>query len=407
MMNRTTDRQLIRSIEKHTRVLRADMIRFTKQLVRIRTENPPGVNYLECVQLIAERLEEFGLRPRIIKVRSNTGAYPRYCILASYGQGNDILYFHGHYDVVPAPGRHSFKPRMEKDRLYGRGTSDMKGGLAAMIYAVRILQLAGAEIAGQVRLVIVPDEETGGALGYIRRNNALGMLMPEPTGGAIWHACRGAYSLMVTVKGRPAHVVLQHQGVNAFEQMFDLVKALMKLKRSVEKRKTDYRITSGESPNSILMLGGICRCGTNFNVVPAECTLSIERRMNPEESFRKEKERLLNLIEHFRRKGIKISTRVLQEDEACGSPCDHNLARILASSINHTKGRKPKFLMCPGLLEIRYYIRNGIPAYAYGPGLLSCAHGPYEFIPVERIYDCAMVYALTAADVLSEEKVND
>jgi succinyl-diaminopimelate desuccinylase len=395
-------------------MLHRDMLDFTKKLVRIRTENPPGADYLECVEFIAETLKGFGLRSRIVRVKSSATPYPRYCLLASHGEGRNVLFFHGHYDVVPAPGTRSFYPRFKSGRLYGRGTSDMKGGLTAMIYAIHIVQCLDARLDGRVRLVIVPDEETGSALGtrylfdhgYITPNGALGMLMPEPTSGAVWNACRGAYSLMVTVKGRPAHVALQHQGVNAFEQMYELMKALMKLKHAVEMRKTDYRVAVGESNNSIQMLGGVCRCGTNFNVVPGECTFSIERRINPEENLGKEKKRLLKLLDRFRKQGINISTEILQEGESYGISSDHELACVLARNIRQLHGYSPEFLMCPGLLETRYYIKKGIPAYAYGPGLLSCAHGHDEFIPVERIYDCAMVYALTAVNILSEQYAN-
>jgi len=56
--------------------------------------------------------------------------------------------------------------------------------------------------------------------------------------------------------------------------------------------------------------------------------------------------------------------------------------------------------MCPGLLEIRFYVERGLPDLAYGPGLLTVSHGPDEFVPIARIVQCAQVYALTAADVL-------
>ena len=64
-------------------------------------------------------------------------------------------------------------------------------------------------------------------------------------------------------------------------------------------------------------------------------------------------------------------------------------------------GRPPQFEMCPGLLEIRFYAERGIPAFAYGPGLLTVSHGPNEFVPVDRIVECAQTYALTAAEMLA------
>jgi len=69
--------------------------------------------------------------------------------------------------------------------------------------------------------------------------------------------------------------------------------------------------------------------------------------------------------------------------------------------VRETYGRRPGFYMCPGLLEIRYYLRHGIPAYAFGPGELACAHGPNEFINIDRMYKCTETYVLTALKLLS------
>ncbi len=386
------------------------MLDFTKDLIRVPTENPPGSRYRECVDLIARRLERFSMRPKIIKVRGGAASCPRYCLLSTYGNGPRVLYFHGHYDVVPASSERQFDPTVNKGRLYGRGSSDMKSGLAAMLYAVRALQLAEIRIPGRICLVIVPDEETGGKLGtsylfrheYIRKKNSVGMLMPEPTSGAVWNACRGAFSIMVTIRGKPVHVVLQEQGINAFQQMHKLVNALLRLKYSVEKRKTAYAVARGESRNSILMLGGVCRCGTNFNIVPGECTFSVERRMNPEENLRREREKLLSIIDEFRKQGMDITVSSLQEGDAAACSEDSSLAHCLSTSISAVTGSHPRYLMCPGLLEIRYYSKKGIPAYAYGPGLLRRAHSPDEFVRVERIYECAVIYAMTAMTALSD-----
>ena len=65
-------------------------------------------------------------------------------------------------------------------------------------------------------------------------------------------------------------------------------------------------------------------------------------------------------------------------------------------------GETARFEMCPGLLEIRFYAAKNIPAYAYGPGLLSVAHGPNEYVDLRRMIDTAAIYALTAADLLQE-----
>jgi acetylornithine deacetylase/succinyl-diaminopimelate desuccinylase-like protein len=91
---------------------------------------------------------------------------------------------------------------------------------------------------------------------------------------------------------------------------------------------------------------------------------------------------------------------VLQEGSASHVPDDAPLAAALAQSIADVTGKPAPFEMCPGLLETRFYAERGIPAFAYGPGLLTVSHGPNEFVPSGRIVDCAAIYALTAARVL-------
>jgi acetylornithine deacetylase/succinyl-diaminopimelate desuccinylase-like protein len=96
-----------------------------------------------------------------------------------------------------------------------------------------------------------------------------------------------------------------------------------------------------------------------------------------------------------------VDVEILQEGPSCGVPEDHPVARTLAETIETVTGSRPEFEMCPGLLETRWYARRGIPAFAYGPGLLEVAHGPHEVIEIERIYQTAIIYALTAARLLS------
>jgi acetylornithine deacetylase/succinyl-diaminopimelate desuccinylase-like protein len=81
------------------------------------------------------------------------------------------------------------------------------------------------------------------------------------------------------------------------------------------------------------------------------------------------------------------------------------LGRILSRQIANITGKEAEFEMCPGLLETRFYAARGIPAFAYGPGLLTVSHGPNEFVPIRNIAQCALVYALTAADALNRAEL--
>jgi acetylornithine deacetylase/succinyl-diaminopimelate desuccinylase family protein len=382
------------------------ILAFSQNLIRIPTENPPGNHYRECVDRIRQELDRLGIVHQVIEAPGSPD--PRFNVVAFCGEGARTVYFHGHYDVVPAQNREQFVPSVRNGRLHGRGSTDMKPALAAMIYAAFLLKELQVPLAGRVGLCLVADEETGGQGGsrYLEEIGVLGqgaiaMLTPEPTSGVVWHANRGALTLQITVKGKAAHVGLQHQGVNAFEQMLRVASALQALKADVETRRTSYRIVPAAAAASILMLGGRVEGGTNFNAVPGSCTFTIDRRFNPEEDLDTEKRRLLTVLDEMRRQGIQLDVEILQEGLSSGVPEEHPVAQTLAESVEAVTGKRPVFEMCPGLLETRWYARHGIPAYAYGPGLLEVAHGPHELVEIDRVYQHTIIYALTAARLLS------
>ena len=367
-----------------------EMLGFTRELIAIPTENPPGNCYGAAVQAIVARLRALGFEAQIAGD----------CVLSFIGSGERTVYFSGHYDVVPAQSREQFEPAVKGANLFGRGSSDMKSGLAAMTCAAAMLRDSGAPSNGRIGLVFVPDEETAGPRGSrfleaegLLGRNAIAMLTPEPTGGVVWNANRGAITLRVALRGKIAHVGRQREGVNAFEKMLAVADAVRELKKEVEERATAYRIAPEPLRRSILMMGGQCGSGSGFNAVPQECWFTIDRRINPEENFETEKRRLLEALG-----GCDVE--ILQEGAAAGTEEDCSACRALAGAMRRVTGRDASFEMCPGLLETRFYAARGIPAFAYGPGLLTVSHGPNEFVPVERIAECAAIYAETAAELL-------
>jgi succinyl-diaminopimelate desuccinylase len=379
-------------------------------LVSIPTQNPPGKSYRPCVDLLETRLREAGLDCERLQSDGFTtdAEYAPEILVATHGSGERTLYFHGHYDVVPAQSPAQLHPQIKEHFLFGRGSADMKGGIVAMLYAIHVLKKLKVDLKGRVKLVLVPNEETGGRHGTawlaqqgMLGRNGVGMLLAEPTSGVVWNANRGAISLRVCVFGKSAHVGLQHQGKNAFERMCAVVEKLQRLKHAVEQRTTKANLGSEQSRNSILMLGGESGGGTNFNVVPAECWFTIDRRINPEEDLGAEKSRLVEVLESCKKDGIPLEWENFQEGAATCCDKDGPLGEALSKSINVVTGKIPRFDMCPGLLETRFYAAQGIPACAYGPGLLSVSHGPNEYVDLRRVLDTAAIYALTATEMLN------
>ncbi len=285
----------------------------------------------------------------------------------------------------------------------------MKGGLVSMIYAIRALEDLGIRPNGRIALRVVPDEETGGAFGsrtlcdrgLLFRDDACAMLTAEPTGGVVWNASRGALTYRVRVRGRTSHVGLQYRGSNAFEKSLPLLAALSRIKEDVESRATRHPLEPEGARRSILMMGGEVRGEQNFNVVPESFSFTVDRRLNPEEDFDEEKRRLLEAFDSARAEGMDLEIECIQEARPAGIDSEHAAARAIADSVEEVTGSRPALELCPGILEIRFYAEKKIPAFAYGPGLLSVAHGPNEFVKRKDLEDCAVVYALAALRLMA------
>ena len=143
-------------------------------------------------------------------------------------------------------------------------------------------------------------------------------------------------------------------------------------------------------PKVVLMGEDIGRLGGVFRV-----TEGLQK------DFGAERERLLDVVRAARARGVKCDVEVLQEGHSAATDADGDLGRALSSSIRGVTRGQGRFELCPGVLETRHYAALGIPALAYGPGLLSVAHGPHEFVSIPKLVQCAEVYARTALKLLS------
>ncbi len=379
------------------------------ELIAIPTANPPGQSYRQCIQYLSKMLQAWEIEHRIIPVPYKDN--DRFSIIGSDGNGNKGLHFHGHYDVVPADSPDQFQPHIKNDCVYGRGSADMKSGIVAMLFAILIIKEMGIKTGGKITFSIVPDEETGGKLGieYLFKSgylplpstSLLGMLMPEPTSGLVWNASKGALTCRIRIKGKFAHVGLAHEGENAFEHMVTLANDFLKLKKKIDTRKTNLPVEPREANRSVMLIGGETGSGFNFNTVPENAFFTIDRRFNPEEKLEEVKQEINQILDEHRKKGIKLETDIIQEADSSISGTKTLAAEALQQSFRYVTGKEPKFILCPGVCETRYFSKQGVPAYAYGPGLLEQAHSPKEFVALNSVFDCTKIYALTALKLLS------
>ena len=383
------------------------MAALLEALVAIDTENPPGRGLGRCGRVLRDAMAGLDLGPELLELPPRGGLEEPCLVRGSAGEGSRTVYFHGHFDVVPAQSPAQFRPVRADGRIVGRGTADMKGGLVAMLYGAAAARELGLLGDRRILLHCVCDEETGSVAGsgHLRAAGlidpgALAMVTAEPTGGVVWHANRGAITLRVDVHGRPAHVGQAHLGVNAFEHMVRVAEPLAALAHDLLARRTAYAVGTEEARGSMLVVGGASGSGVNFNVVPGAAWFSVDRRFNPEEDLDEELARLTSTIEDAAaRAGAEVRVTVLQRQPSAATDARHPAAAALARCVEEVEGAAPRFELCPGVLETRWYAQLGIPAFAYGAGRLDVSHGPDEYIDEAAMRRCAAVHALFAAEV--------
>jgi acetylornithine deacetylase/succinyl-diaminopimelate desuccinylase-like protein len=379
-----------------------EMAELLTRLVALDPQNPPGGGLRECAQVLHDAMARLGLASEIVEV--SEGDRSGAIVTGRCGDGDAIVYLHGHFDVVPVQSPGQLQPRREGGRITGRGTSDMKGGLVSMLYGAAAARGLGLLDGTRAVLHLVCDEETGSTMGsgHLRAHGmidpgAVAMLTTEPTDGVVWHAARGAITAKVTVTGREAHVGLRHQGDSAFRRLMAVAEPLSVFADELLEERTDVPVGDPEAAGSMMVVGGAIGAGANFNVVPGEAWFSVDWRFNPERDLDGELGRLDDRIARAAEDaGAQVSVDVVQRQPASATALDDPQALRLAACIEQVEGAAPRFELCPGVLDTRWYSQLGIPAFSYGGGRLDISHGPDEHIDEDAMRRCAVVCALFA-----------
>src|SRR5690606_595439 len=199
-----------------------EVVDFTAELIRIPTVNPPGEFYEDCARAIGARLEQFGFTVEYHAAEGrpeHTRAHPRVNVVGTLpgARRNPVVHLNGHFDVVPAGDGWTVDPFggvVRDGRIYGRGSADMKAGIAAAVYAAEAIRRAGVRRTGTVEVSGTVDEESGGyagmgylaEMGRIARGRTDAVIIPEPLNvDRICVGHRGVYWFEVTTHGKIAH----------------------------------------------------------------------------------------------------------------------------------------------------------------------------------------------------------
>ncbi len=369
------------------------------RMIRCRSVNPPG-DVRACATLIADELKRRSLPAEIIEEKPGVANVWSQLI----GQpGGRSLIWNGHFDVV-APGedweRDPFGGEYRDGYLHGRGASDMKSGLAAMIVALGALKKAGRPFKGRIVFQAVGDEETGsdaGTLCMIRRGIGAGAdwaIVAEPTNLNVAIGNRGLRWLEVAVKGRASHAGRPHVGANALHAAARMIVEL-------EGLQFQAHHPLFEIPHPSLSVTMI-QAGSKINIIPERCTFAIDRRMMPGEAQASVLQEIEAVARKFSSDGIRADVRITHEGwDPYAIEASSPLANTLCRAIEEIMGHAPQVKGKAGCTDASHlYHKAGIPAVCFGPGLEDLAHKANERVLLENVVRAAQVYAVSALKLL-------
>lgn len=397
-----------------------ELIQLCSKLLQFPSENPPG-DSRPINQFIMEYLRESGITTTVYQ-----SAETMLNLVSTIGnQGDKHLLYCGHTDVVPAGDLSRWKippfSGLIKDGyINGRGASDMKGGVAGLLFTVALFARLGISLGGQLSLLLVADEETGGQFGVpwvldqgLITGSAAVIAEPSsrlnPTIGQ-----KGSCWFEFTVEGVPGHGSLSPlNGDSAIVKASNAIQALQKLwelkpnipsdvqeiidltKQYIRKREPkDF----SEIIDHVSVNIGTISGGTKVNMVADRCTVQVDTRVPFGLDYTDvltEANRLLSQA------GIETEVKPFGfYGNANWTPATHEIVDLVVKSIAEVTQEDAYGVLQWASSDARYFRKHGIPVLQYGPAELSGIHSFNERVPIQNLIEAAKVYALTALEYL-------
>lgn len=368
---------------------RGDAIGLTKSLVAIDSQNPSlvpgGAGEAAVARALAEILREWGFAVEVQEI-----APGRLNVVARIGKPSArSLMFNGHLDVVGVEGmtHQPFDPVEKGGRIYGRGSADMKSGIAAMCAAAA--RAADAGLPGEIIIAAVCDEEftSIGTRGLIERGvRADAAIVTEPTQLAIMPAHKGFVWIEATFTGRAAHGSRYDIGVDAIKHAGLFLAELDKYDSQTLGAR-NHPLLARPSVHAATISGG-----SGMSTYPDRCELSIERRTIPGETTEQVRLEFEELLERVRMADEKFdgSIRITMEQHPSDVPVSAPIVKALADSVERC-GILESIAGMTAWTDAALLNAAGIPAICFGPGDISLAHAAEEYVPVKQIEDATRV----------------
>jgi succinyl-diaminopimelate desuccinylase len=377
---------------------REKAIQFLQSLIRTNSINPPG-NELETAQKIAEYALAAGLEADIRALEENRANV--IVTLKGYDSENcPALLFSGHMDTVPVGNLpwqvDPLSGEKIDGKIYGRGASDMKGGIAASIEAMILLKESGHKFKGDIIFAGSAGEEVDccGAHALVENQlleNAGAIIIAEPSNGKVFSAHKGALWLEIETYGKTAHCSMPNEGVNAVLHMSELINRLKEYQFGFTQK---HRLL-GEPTLVISSING----GVSTNVVPDHCKITVDIRTIPEVNHTQVIDDIHSIIKSLENEfdNFKASLRV--KNNLPSIECEEkNIFVETALRVNEelTGVSQPE-------LGVNYFTEGSVfsveteaPIIIYGPGDEKLAHQPNEYVEINKFFAAIDFYAVLA-----------
>jgi len=406
----TREQRLIDAVD------RQELIELTQTLVRIDSVIRPesGGTERNVVKYIAEWVRrELGVDPLIEEVvpgRENI------IVTIDSGKPGPCLMIEGHTDVVSEGNRGSwtkdpFGAEIVEGKLYGRGSCDMKAGLAVALLTAKAFKKTGAAFRGKLRLGIVCDEE-GMMIGikhYIKAGHAddvTACLVPEPEENNLCLSMKGAIRAIVRVHGKMAHGAMPLTGINPNTRLARIILAFEDFETAEKKRCGADPYLGLPSVTFTVLRSPPDGVPAQLNVMPSEAVGYVDIRTTLAQDHDTVRDALRTILARLASQDAEFSADIefIEDRPVVGISKDEPIAVITAQALRDVTGRQPVWNGVPGATDGTFLSAwKKIPCLVNGPGPRHMPHQSDEYVGVDELYECAKIYALAAGRYLAPE----
>ena len=375
------------------------LVEFTRELVRIPSVFDPdrGLNEAPAAELVATQMRAFGWEPQVDVVADGR---PNVIAVVEGDSSGRTLMFEGHTDVVTEGDLSTwtvdpFGAEVRDGKIWGRGSADMKAGVAAMLFATDALVRSGS-FPGRIVLGALVDEEGMmlGARDFVARGHAEGIdgaICCEPEGGEICHVAKGAIRLRIDLLGRMAHGAMPFEGRNPNRAAAAVISTLAELEARLQ-----WQLGQHEHLGMAWVTPTVLRAGdpVQMNVMPANASLWVDVRTIPavdHDEFIEEVRRLATTAAG--ELDVVAAVTVIDNRPAVALDEGNPLVRALWDAHGAVATTPPRLGGVPGTTDgTMLTTLGGVPTVVYGPGGKWIAHQADEFVSVDDLVQHANVY---------------